>query len=420
MLEQMTLWDFGSATSSQGSEDGAKPCDLQELEQTKEFGLGSCPCQAFSTAGKQKGFKDKRDLWPAFFELIKTCQPERVFGEQVGNAIRHGLARSSIRRLGRRKLHRRGRSYWEHTPSGHRIKDKDCTGVLKGFPTATVNDASGSQYQMSGKTKCMKLPGIVQVCAYPTPQTMDTMNVIREPGERSEAANKGGCSNLREVVHVTAWPTPSAMPRGAHKGREIKDGQTISLTTGTAFGMTIETAAQQAVTTWMSPKASDCKNPGVSQHVHLKHQAETTVTPWATTSARDWKDTPGNGGDRDESGWDNKNEIRPASEASLSNNHWSDYQLIYCRDEKIRRIPSQSVLFGMADGVSDGVDKSRDCSLSTVGGFPLCQKEDFGRGEISMLLKGIGNAIVPEVAAEFLKAWGNEINNNQDKDVNNE
>ena len=54
---------------------------------------GSCPCQAFSTAGKQKGFKDKRDLWPAFFELIKICKPERVFGEQVGNAIDGGSMR---------------------------------------------------------------------------------------------------------------------------------------------------------------------------------------------------------------------------------------------------------------------------------------------------------------------------------------
>ena len=51
---------------------------------------GSCPCQAFSTAGKQKGFADERDLWPAFFNLIKECRPEYVFGEQVENAIKHG------------------------------------------------------------------------------------------------------------------------------------------------------------------------------------------------------------------------------------------------------------------------------------------------------------------------------------------
>ena len=51
---------------------------------------GSCPCQAFSCAGQQKGFDDHRDLWPAFFDLIRECRPERVFGEQVKNAVRHG------------------------------------------------------------------------------------------------------------------------------------------------------------------------------------------------------------------------------------------------------------------------------------------------------------------------------------------
>jgi len=51
---------------------------------------GSCPCQCFSTAGKQKGAEDERDLWPVFFDLIRACRPEFVFGEQVEAAIGHG------------------------------------------------------------------------------------------------------------------------------------------------------------------------------------------------------------------------------------------------------------------------------------------------------------------------------------------
>lgn len=51
---------------------------------------GSCPCQCFSTAGKQRGFGDERYLWPVFADLIRQCRPECVFGEQVENAIRHG------------------------------------------------------------------------------------------------------------------------------------------------------------------------------------------------------------------------------------------------------------------------------------------------------------------------------------------
>jgi DNA (cytosine-5)-methyltransferase 1 len=51
---------------------------------------GSCPCQSFSVAGKQKGTQDARDLWPNFFRLIRECHPERIFGEQVAGAIGHG------------------------------------------------------------------------------------------------------------------------------------------------------------------------------------------------------------------------------------------------------------------------------------------------------------------------------------------
>jgi DNA (cytosine-5)-methyltransferase 1 len=51
---------------------------------------GSCPCQPFSTAGKGLGDKDERHLWPVFFDLIRQCRPECVFGEQVASAIGKG------------------------------------------------------------------------------------------------------------------------------------------------------------------------------------------------------------------------------------------------------------------------------------------------------------------------------------------
>jgi site-specific DNA-cytosine methylase len=46
---------------------------------------GSCPCQPFSVAGKQKGAMDERHLWPAWFRLIGQCRPGLVFGEQVSD-----------------------------------------------------------------------------------------------------------------------------------------------------------------------------------------------------------------------------------------------------------------------------------------------------------------------------------------------
>jgi DNA (cytosine-5)-methyltransferase 1 len=46
---------------------------------------GSCPCQPWSTAGRGKGFDDERHLWPAWFELIRECEPAVIFGEQVAS-----------------------------------------------------------------------------------------------------------------------------------------------------------------------------------------------------------------------------------------------------------------------------------------------------------------------------------------------
>jgi DNA (cytosine-5)-methyltransferase 1 len=50
---------------------------------------GSCPCQPFSSAGKQKGKADERHLWPVWFNLIRECRPPVIFGEQVSSAIAH-------------------------------------------------------------------------------------------------------------------------------------------------------------------------------------------------------------------------------------------------------------------------------------------------------------------------------------------
>lgn len=46
---------------------------------------GSCPCQPFSVAGKQKGINDERHLWPIWGDLIAQRNPPVIFGEQVAS-----------------------------------------------------------------------------------------------------------------------------------------------------------------------------------------------------------------------------------------------------------------------------------------------------------------------------------------------
>lgn len=49
----------------------------------RQIWTGSCPCQPFSVAGKGKGKSDERHLWPVFHQLIAKCRPHVVMGEQV-------------------------------------------------------------------------------------------------------------------------------------------------------------------------------------------------------------------------------------------------------------------------------------------------------------------------------------------------
>lgn len=63
---------------------------LSGWDDSRPVWTGSCPCQPFSAAGKGAGTADERHLWPVWFNLIRKCRPDVVFGEQVEAAINHG------------------------------------------------------------------------------------------------------------------------------------------------------------------------------------------------------------------------------------------------------------------------------------------------------------------------------------------
>jgi DNA (cytosine-5)-methyltransferase 1 len=52
---------------------------------------GGYPCQPFSVAGKQKGEKDDRHLWPSMLEIIAQVRPTYVICENVTGHIALGL-----------------------------------------------------------------------------------------------------------------------------------------------------------------------------------------------------------------------------------------------------------------------------------------------------------------------------------------
>jgi DNA (cytosine-5)-methyltransferase 1 len=68
---------------------------IQELD-TNAIGFvdivtGGYPCQPYSVAGKRGGAEDDRDLWPAYFQVIRENRPRWAIGENTPGHLTLGI-----------------------------------------------------------------------------------------------------------------------------------------------------------------------------------------------------------------------------------------------------------------------------------------------------------------------------------------
>lgn len=256
---------------------------------------GSCPCQPFSSAGKQAGTDDPRHLWPAWFRLIRECRPHVVFGEQVEAAINHG---------------------WLDLVCDDLEREGYAVGAV-GLPAASVG-----------------APHIRQRLWF----VADRAEQGREPGRASKEGN--GRDSARE--QSGRFCTAGELADGDRRRCEQQPQQ---------YGDTAQDSAD-----WYprGPHAGRCGELG-----DVGHAEQSGLEGLA-----------GDGDGSHEPGRKHTCAARPVAASG-----WSDLEWLACRDGKAR--PTEPGLFPLAHGIPARVGR----------------------------LRGYGNAIVPPLAAEFIKAY---------------
>ena len=249
--------------------------DLAEWPPTTTCWTGSCPCQPFSTAGKQSGLGDKRHLWPEFFRLIKACSPDIILGEQVPAAINMGWLDEVFNNLEEAGYathaiilpsssvgapHIRSRLYWSAKLHANQVHwDSSCLKILK--TRFVPNIGMSPEYVHTWKTK--KTPGgrvvhylsagrSTNKAGWPTPTAIEQ----RETSEAKVARGAHAGLNLSVAAKMAGWGTP-----------RVSDG-TLAETTrlppsGTRSRLELEVltvldqAAELAVAGWPTPRTRD-------------------------------------------------------------------------------------------------------------------------------------------------------------------
>jgi hypothetical protein len=211
--------------------------------------------------------------------------------------------------------------------------------------------------------------------SWPTPRTRDDLPETVEAWSQRNAEKKAQNPNLGSVhkalnivAQLASWPTPVAQPANGEP-EDFLRRKRESVARGNSMGICLTDLQMVAkLAAWPTPDANSwtsrqAKDPtakerpnGTKRQITINDAAR--MASWATPTARDHK----GGGERP---------------SGLSGVHdgWADLQWLPCSDGKAR--PTQPGLFPLAHGVPSRVGK----------------------------LRAYGNAIVPQVAAEFIQAY---------------
>ena len=316
---------------------------------------GSAPCQPFSTAGQQKGTADERHLWPVFFGLIRACRPPVVMGEQVAAAV--------------------GKDWLDGVSSDLEGIGYACGAVV--VPACAV-DAPHRRDRLwfvadAGRGRQLDAVNNEERAArVGSPQFAGGSGDVADANGGGPRAERGDDGEMRRVQEAQREPEHGAAVsgRGGREDGDVADAGPVGRD-GWASPARCKTGANAGVEGRSGadvghPDAPQCEGECVSGGVHAEnHFAEC-------------------GGRR---------------------GHWDTYQWAIGSDGKARRVGSD--FRRLVDGFSAGVDGLRTgcyAEKEAVRYEPLALLAHNVPARVGKL-RALGNAIVPQVAAEIIGAY---------------
>ncbi len=264
------------------------------------------------------------------------------------------------------------RLYFQLVPQVHRTEEIESGLLLTPTRCEEVQDLDQFQKRMEKYPNGTKMPNLATQIQglLATPQAMDIREDVRKPEERSEKANKGGCSNLRDAVSLLNQGlllTPTSVEMKSNpKRRESRKEYRESIGRKGVPGCLTEQLGMMGLL--------------------------------PTTTKRNWKGGAKVG---------NAKRIGAESHEQherLSNNYWHDW-------------PSLSPFHSGHDGLSTELVRHIRTNLAEAGETPE-NIEAYIRKEANWLRKqaimAAGNAVVPTVVLQVMKAIQNHYENTND------
>lgn len=310
----------------------------------------SCPCQPFSQAGEQKGFNDERHLWPEACRLIRERSPAVVFGEQVASEL--------------------GRVWLSGVHA-------DLEKLAYAVGAADLCAASvGAPHERQR----------LYWLAYSRHAQMRRTAESRDAESGRPFSEIAGCCHAGRLEH--------AARDGRYQRRPESDGWR---TAGRCGGH-----GRSVITNGGTRRMGDaeCPRPQGRGRPELRERGGEWITGKASSHGG-----VGNPESYDErrqrlSGTGDRRNVETRGSSA-----WSNFDILPCRDGKARRIESRAQ--PLADGLSGDLVHLRDFGapeaeiLTEVQEtFPLIKNASAR----AMRLRGYGNAIVPPLAAIFIRS----------------